>query len=57
MLKKVISILLTLMLIFSVPGHLILPVSASTLPFTDVSSTHQYYDSIAYVYENGYMDG
>lgn len=57
MLKKCITILLALVLVFSVPGRLILPVSASTLPFTDVSTSHQYYDSIAYVYENGYMAG
>ena len=30
---------------------------AATLPFTDVASGAWYYDAVAYVYENGLMDG
>ena len=30
---------------------------ASSLPFTDVSADHDYYDAIEYVYDNGIMNG
>ena len=38
-------------------GVLIVPASASLLPFTDVSTSSAYYNAIKYIYENGYMVG
>lgn len=51
--KKLVAILLTLAMLLS----LIPAVIAAEIPFTDVPANAWYYDSVAYVYENGLMNG
>lgn len=55
--KKALSFLLTIMLFVSCLNCIVVPAQAAVFPFFDVSTYHQYYDSIKYVYDNGYMVG
>lgn len=55
--KRIFSTLLAIALIVPLLASLQSPTYAASLPFTDVPTNHQYYDSIAYVYENGIMQG
>ena len=51
--KSLICLILVIIMILSIPA----PVHASTLPFTDVPTSHTYYDAIKYVYDRGIMNG
>lgn len=51
--KRILSLLLVVALVLSmVPA-----VGAAGIPFTDVSTSAWYYDSVCYVYDNGLMNG
>lgn len=54
--KRLLAFVLCFFLLFSLIGTLVLPVSANSTPFTDISSS-PYADAIEYVYNEGIMNG
>lgn len=54
---KFCSLVLILSLLLPYAGSFPTTAEAAALPFTDVSTNHDYYDAIKYVYENGIMVG
>ena len=56
--KRIIALLLTLAMIFTLVPGVFAEEPAARTPFTDVTNPQSwYYDAVAYVYENGLMKG